>query len=296
MLSVFEVTLPLDRCLDREERKFVVMLTLLSGSLAALFVRSLVRGLAYRSADAIARSVGGILRMALVVGFAVLALHLLVGCASRSTAPADGVSHIIETSLPDQARASWAVDTITTEEANGRLLSEGRYDGLGSERISLCYRMADARISVQLAEEIGTQVKSELISMTEGLDERVDPAVIENVMLEAKAEVRGLRIGERYHERRIVNGTERVACFSRGSISLAEFERAKAGLRTSLLDRSPELKKLILDRQKKFLKPSQPDGEQDEASAAQPARTTSLTQNTPTVKPDAQVSNARGEQ
>lgn len=272
------------------------MLTILSGSLAALFVRSLVRGLAYRSAGAIARTVGGILKLALVIGLACLALHSLVGCGSRPTATQDGVSHIIETSLPDKARASWAVDTTTTEEVNGRLMSEGRYDGLGSERISLCYRMADARISVQLAEEIGTQVKSELISMTEGLDERVDPAVIENVMLEAKAEVRGLRIGERYHERRIVNGTERVACFSRGSISLAEFERAKAGLRTSLLDRSPELKKLILDRQKKFLKPSNQDGDQDEAAASQPARATSLTQNTSTAKPDAPANSARGEQ
>jgi hypothetical protein len=244
------------------------ILSTLIATFGMLFARSFVASFARRSASFAFSS----LRL-LALGLGVIALVIwTTGCASSSrntSSPESREAVLLETSLPDRARADWAIDAKFSEEAQGRLFGEGRYDGLGNERLSLCQRLADTRISVQLAEEIGTQVKSELISMTEGLDERVDPAVIENIMTEARAELKGLRITDRYFERSLVNGTERISCFSRGSMSLKEFERAKVGLRHSLLDRSPELRRLIQERQQKFLKS---ESEETTTSARLPAK------------------------
>ncbi|MBN8540767.1 MAG: hypothetical protein J0L82_10310 [Deltaproteobacteria bacterium] len=160
---------------------------------------------------------------------------------------------LIESSLGGEKRPVWLETTAVFEDDGTNLRFIGRYSGLGSDRIPTCYRLAEADIQVRIAQEVRNQVKAELVQMAEGLDERLDAAVLDSILIESAAEVRGVRVADRYHERALVNGVERVDCFARSQVSRAEFMRLKNGTREDVASRNPELKKLLTKRQKQFL-------------------------------------------
>ncbi len=190
------------------------------------------------------------------VAFASVVIPMM-GCSSlktRDTAVQESLSRrvVIENSMGTTARPDWLQTTTIFEEKDSNLFFTGIFSGQGSSRLSTCYRLAEADIQVRMAQEISHRVKSELLQMAEGMSEQLEPAVLDSLLVEAKAQIDGLRLTDRFYERALVNGAERVDCFARARISLGDFMRAKQGLTRSLADQRPEIQAILNARQKDF--------------------------------------------
>ncbi len=184
-------------------------------------------------------------------------LSLTMGCSSlktRDSAIQESLAKrvVIENSNGTTSRPDWLTTTTIFEEKDSHLFFTGFFAGQGSNRLSTCYRLAEADIQVRMAQEISQRVKSELLQMAEGMSEQVEPAVLDSLLVEAKAQIDGLRLTDRFYERALVNGSERVDCFARARISLGDFMRAKQGLTRSLADQRPEIRAILNARQKDF--------------------------------------------
>ncbi len=161
---------------------------------------------------------------------------------------------VLETSTGEKERPEWARSTGVYEAVESDLFFKGTYIGQGSDRISTCYRMAEADIQVRISQEVNQKVKSELFRLAEGMSDRVEPAVLASLLVESKSKIQGLRVVERYFERAIVNGSERVECIVRAKIDERDFQKVKQGLTEILAQKKPEIQALLTERQTRFAK------------------------------------------
>lgn len=172
------------------------------------------------------------------------------GASSGLTQAPDRV--FIENSLGSSQRPDWLRSTSVATEAEGFLTFHGMYLAAGHDRLATCYRLAEADIQVRIAQEINQRVKSELLQMAEGMSDRIEPAVLDSLLIEARADLAGLRLSDRYYERFMIGGVERLECHARARMSPVDFNRAKQGLTVSLAQKRPEIQSILDKRQKKF--------------------------------------------
>lgn len=193
-----------------------------------------------------------------------LALLLILSACTSSPKNQAGVSNeriFLENSIGSKERPDWTKESSVSKESSDNLVFLGTHVGLGSDRVSTCYRLAEADIQVRIAKEISQSVKSELLQMAEGTTDQLQPAVLDSILIESKASLQGVRVSDRYFERSAIGGIERIECFAQASISKVDYARAKQGLVTQLADKRPEVQAILDKRMQSFAAPAQNNDE-----------------------------------
>lgn len=189
------------------------------------------------------------------IGLLIIFSMSLSACGAKMK-KADQVDErlFIENSLGTTSRPEWLKSTSVFEEKGSDLLFKGTYLAAGNDRLSTCYRLAEADIQVRLSQEIGNQIKSELLQMAEGSSEQLEPAVLDSLLVESQARIQGLRVVERYYERALIRAQERIECSVQAKISKQDFQRSKQGLTQQLAAKRPEVRAILDQRMKDFAK------------------------------------------
>lgn len=186
-----------------------------------------------------------------------VSLLVMMSVAGCSSAPKTDFANseervFIENSLGTKSRPDWLQTSSVSEEKGSDLYFKGTYLALGNDRLSTCYRLAEADIQVRLSQEINNQIKSELLQLAEGTSEQLQPAILDSLLVESRARLQGLRVVDRYYERAVVRSQERVECSAQARISKQDFQRSKDGITEQLATKRPEIRAILDKRQKDF--------------------------------------------
>lgn len=182
--------------------------------------------------------------------FAVVLGLVISGCASTE-------KRVVDSSA---SRPSWVEATKITWTEGDQILFKQEYSVRGDERLNGCYQLAKLEAKESLVREIAEELKGQIDSAQQGLSESAELVLSQVRSSEYGGKVTGMRFLEQFHERSIINQTERLDCFVLGSVKKSDYETIKRQILYKISEADPDVKKAIKERSVRFFtkRPDEP--------------------------------------
>jgi hypothetical protein len=185
-----------------------------------------------------------------------LSLLALVGCSTGAVRPDKLEKQVIDNGSGGSPPA-WVQDTKVSWIGDGNVHKFKAFHSIkGDERLNACFELARLDAQEQITSEIWADFKATVSHSTNGISESMEDIFVQSRNLETKSNIRGLRFTEAYHQRYLVNGTERVDCFVLGELTDGDYRQMRAHLLSPVVEANPELRKAIEDKHKEMFKGS----------------------------------------
>lgn len=174
----------------------------------------------------------------------VVALGLIVtGCASKEK------KVIVDSSAN---RPAWVDTTKITWAEGDQVFFKQEYSVRSDERLNGCYQLAKLEAKESLVREIAEELKGQIDNAQQSLSESAELVLSQVRSSEYGGKVTGMRFLEQFHERSVVNQTERLDCFVLGSVKKSDYESIKRQILYKVSEADPDVKKAIKERSVKF--------------------------------------------